>query len=199
MTLVDASRRRQAIAALAFAGLLALPPLRAALESGMAAHMLVQYPALMLAGALFARTLTPQARRTLAAWNGMGISGLVFAALVLAVLMIPRVLDLVLVDSAADALKWAALIACGAALTLSWRPAGTVVQAFFLGNLLPMTAAVGLLYQEAPLQLCSAYRIDEQQAVGAVLVWLALFAGLAWLLHAFALPRRAPAPVSHTR
>ena len=36
-------------------------------------------------------------------------------------------------------------VLAGAALRLSWRPAGLVVQGFFLGNVLPMSAVVGQL------------------------------------------------------
>lgn len=167
--------------------LLALPPVRAAMESSMTTHMLAQYPALVLTGVVLGRGLPQGCRRRLGMWNHMGISGLAFTTLALAVLMIPRVLDLALVDARVDALKYTALVSCGLALAVSWRPAGTVVQAFFLGNVLPMTAAVGLIYQQAPLQLCNAYRVDEQQMAGLALVWVALFLGIGWLSFVFGL------------
>ena len=164
--------------------LLMLPPLRHALEAGMSLHMLVQYPALMLAGALLGAALPKTIRARLSAWNALGISGLVACTLFLAVLMIPRVLDLSLVDTRVEFAKVAALLFSGAVLQPSWRAAGLVVQAFFLGNILPMTIIVGTLYQDSPLRLCNAYRLDDQQRLGLALLWVAIAIAIAWLLRA---------------
>ncbi len=170
-----------------FLGVLMFPPVRRASESSMTAHMLVQYSGVLLAGALLASALcadgTP--RRWLAAlqrWNELGIAGLFGSALTLAVLMLPRVLDLALADWRIESLKLIALLLTGAALRLSWQRAGTVVQAFFLGNVLPMTAVVGTLYQESTTRLCNAYLLDDQRLLGQALVWIALAVAAAWLL-----------------
>mgnify|MGYP007099847023 CR=1 FL=1 len=80
--------------------------------------------------------------------------------------------------------RWAAgatLVLAGAALRLSWRPAGLVVQGFFLGNMLPMTAVVGQLYIDAPLRLCNAYLLDDQARLGQWLIALAALLALGWL------------------
>lgn len=165
-----------AIAALA---LLALPPARQALEASMTLHMLVQFPLLIGAGYGLARELPAPWRARADRWNDHGIAGLLACTLVLMVLMIPRVLDLALADARIEAAKWVALVACGAALQLSWRRAGPLVQAFFLGNLLPMMAAVGQLYQDAPVRLCNAYLLDDQVRLGQGLVVLAIAAAIA--------------------
>jgi hypothetical protein len=47
-------------------------------------------------GALLAAALPPRARAAVARWNAHGIAGLVAVAVTLAVLMVPRVLDLAL-------------------------------------------------------------------------------------------------------
>ncbi|MBW7924262.1 MAG: hypothetical protein H3C59_05910 [Burkholderiaceae bacterium] len=164
-------------------------PLHDLLEAGMATHMLVQFPLLLLAGALLhaSRSTSGDARFASGdepAWNRLGIAGLVFAACVLALGMIPRLLDLALVDARVEAAKIAALLAAGAALHASWRRAGLVVQGFFLGNVLPMTAVVGMLYQDAPQRLCNGYRLDEQVLVGTLLVALAVALALGWLVAA---------------
>lgn len=161
--------------------LLALPPLRPLLEGSMSLHMLVQYPALMLAGAGLCAALSPAAQRRLVPWNAMGLTGLCAAALVLAVLMIPRLLDLALVDLRVEALKFGALLLAGAALRLSWRRAGLLVQGFFLGNVLPMTGTIGWLYEASPLRVCNAYGLVDQQRVGMLLVALAWGIGILWL------------------
>jgi hypothetical protein len=76
--------------------------------------------------------------------------------------------------------KWLALLACGAALRLSWRPAGLLVQGFFLGNVLPMTAVAGHLYQDSPIRLCNAYLLDDQVRLGQLLVGICIAVAAAW-------------------
>lgn len=176
--------RTQAALGLALCVVLAWPPLRHALEASMWRHMVLQFPLLMAAGALLAAALPPRARGAVARWNAHGIAGLVGVAMVLGVLMVPRVLDLALRDGATEAAKCAALVLAGAALRLSWRAAGLVVQGFFLGNVLPMTAVVGQLYIDAPLRLCNAYLLDDQARLGQWLIALAVLAALGWLAQA---------------
>lgn len=159
----------------------------------MSLHMLVQYPALMLAGALLAAALPQALPRRFRGWNELGISGLTVSALILTLLMIPRVLDLALLDPRFESAKVAVLLLAGATLRQSWRAAGLVVQGFFLGNVLPMTIIVGTLYQDSPLRLCNAYRLDDQQQLGRELIWVAAVVALAWLVHA-ALRLAAPQP-----
>lgn len=173
--------RRQALCGLALLALLAMPALRHRMEAGMASHMLLQFPLLIVAGALLAAACPAAWRRGLERWNTLGIAGLVASAGVLGVSMVPRLLDLVLVDARVEIAKWLALLACGAALRLSWHAAGVVVQGFFLGNVLPMTGVVGILYQNAPQRVCNSYLLDEQLLVGQILVGSALGIGAGWM------------------
>lgn len=173
--------RRQALCGLALLALLAMPALRHRMEAGMASHMLLQFPLLIVAGALLAAACPAAWRRGLERWNTLGIAGLVASAGVLGLSMVPRLLDLVLVDARVEIAKWLALLACGAALRLSWHAAGVVVQGFFLGNVLPMTGVVGILYQNAPQRVCNSYLLDEQLLVGQILVWSALGIGAGWM------------------
>lgn len=163
---------------------LTFTPLRATLESAMSLHMLIQFPALLLAGALLSTATSGALRRQLAPWNALGISGLVALSLSLAVLMIPRVLDLALIDIRVEAAKIIALVLCGALLRHSWRMGGLLIQAFFLGNMLPMMGVSGWLYQSAPERLCNAYLLDDQQSLGQGLIWLSVVIALIWLAHA---------------
>jgi len=173
--------RRQALCGLVLLALLAMPALRHRMEAGMASHMLLQFPLLIVAGALLAAACPAAWRRGLERWNTLGIAGLVASAGVLGLSMVPRLLDLVLVDARVEIAKWLALLACGAALRLSWHAAGVVVQGFFLGNVLPMTGVVGILYQNAPQRVCNSYLLDEQLLVGQILVWSALGIGAGWM------------------
>ncbi len=173
--------QRQVLAALALLVLLLVPALRQWLTASMWRHMLLQFPLWMLAGALLVAGLSPAARACVARWNAYGISGLVGAGTVLAVLMVPRVLDLALVFPSIEADKCVALLLAGAALRLSWRPAGLVVQGFFLGNVLPMTAVVGQMYIDSPLRLCNAYLLDDQARLGLWLVSTSALLAVGWL------------------
>ncbi|HMN20046.1 MAG TPA: hypothetical protein PKA16_01500 [Ottowia sp.] len=165
--------------------LLALPAVRHGMEASMWRHMLLQAPAWLLAGALLAAALPVRARAACARWNRHGISGLLASALVLTLLMVPRVLDLALVRMDVEAVKLLALLLAGVALRLSWRPAGLVLQFFFLGNLLGMMVVVGQLYIDSPLRLCNAYLLDDQERLGRWLIGVAAVLALAWLAHAF--------------
>ena len=176
------ARHRIAIAAALLLALLLLPASRYALEASMWRQMLVQFPLLLLAGAGLVGALPARVRAGVARWNAHGISGLVAAALVLALLMVPRVLDLALVSPLVEAAKCSALLLAGAALRLSWRAAGWLVQGFFLGNVLPMTAVVGQLYIDSPVRVCNAYLLDDQTRLGQWLVGLAAVVALGWLV-----------------
>lgn len=177
---LQAPRWRAALGLL-LAAVLALTSARALLEASMLRHMLVQAPLLLLAGALLASAAGPGLRAALARWNVLGISGLVAAGAVLGLLMVPRVLDLALAEPAVEAAKFALLLLAGAALALSWRPAGLLVQAFFLGNMLPMTAVAGQLYADSPVRVCNAYLLDDQARLGEWLIALACAAAVLWL------------------
>jgi len=174
------SRGMLAALAAALLCLLAWPGVRNGLEASMTLHMLVQYPLLALAGYLLATALPARWTARPSLWNAHGISGLLAAALTLAILMIPRVLDLALVDGRIEALKCGALLACGAAIRLSWRPAGLLIQGFFLGNVLPMTVVVGKLYESSPVRVCNAYLLDDQARLGQWLVFIAAVVAAAW-------------------
>ena len=154
----------------------------------MVRHMLVQYPLLILCGALLAGGLSAapveraQVRRVpVSSWNAHGITGLFGTAIGLALLMIPRVLDLALVNPWVEFAKMTALVVCGAAIRLSWRHAGWLVQGFFLGQVLPMTAVAGTLYESSPTRVCNAYLLDDQVLLGQLMVWIAAGIALAWL------------------
>jgi hypothetical protein len=176
--------------------LLALPASRQLLESGMTLHMLVQYPLIAGCGWLLAGAMPANWRARIGRWNALGMAGLLATALVLGVLMIPRVLDLALVDGRVEIAKWLALLACGAALRLSWRPAGLLVQGFFLGNVLPMTAVAGHLYQDSPIRLCNAYLLDDQVRLGQWLVGICIAIAVTWFAAVFRtfMRREAAAP-----
>jgi hypothetical protein len=135
---------------------------------------------LAAAGFLLANALPAAWAERLNAWNAYGLSGLFATALILSILMIPRILDLALVNGQVEAAKWLALIFCGAAIRLSWVQAGLLVQGFFLGNVLPMMAVVGNLYESSPVRVCNAYLLEDQAQLGKWLLWIATAIGVLW-------------------
>jgi hypothetical protein len=72
-----------------------------------------------------------------------------------------------------------------------------LVQGFFLGNVLPMTAVAGYLYQDSPIRLCNAYLLDDQRRLGQLLVDICIAIALVWLAGAMvALMRREAAALT---
>ncbi|WP_332671692.1 hypothetical protein [Aromatoleum sp.] len=176
------SARLCAIVALSAISACAVPPLRGWLEADMARHMLMQFPLLVAAGALLGASLPGPGRDAIAAFNAHGLAGFAMFLLVTAFWMIPRALDEALLSPAVEAAKFASLVTAGAAMALSWRAAPPVVQAFFVGNWAWMSAAVGLLYEDAPARLCNFYLLDQQTVAGRGLVALAVIVPLAWIV-----------------
>lgn len=151
----------------------------------MALHMLVQFPLILIAGWLLAQGLSGKTRAKLKQWNLAGISGMLLASMVLMFWMIPRALDMVLTDVVMESWKFISLALAGAALELSWGPAGMIVRGFFLGNVLPMMMVVGWLYIEAPVRICNAYLTDDQLRAGSGLLVFAMAGSVVWLLAFF--------------
>lgn len=164
---------------------LAMPSVRGMMESDMALHMLLQFPLLLLAGWLLAKGLPVQTRAGLQQWNHAGIAGLLMASMILMFWMIPRALDMVLVERTMEFWKFLTLLLAGAALELSWQAAGMIVRGFFLGNVLPMMMVVGWLYVEAPVRICNAYLTSDQLRAGSGLLAMSIAGSVVWLLAFF--------------
>lgn len=154
--------------------------LRPWFEAHMARHMGLELPLLFMLGWLAARAAGPGLPRFLEPWNTKGLAALVFTALVTAFWMIPAALDLAVLHPAVGALKVASWVLAGLLLGASWKRAGLIIQAFFIFNWCWMTVAVGLIYQQAPRQLCSVYLADEQWDAGASMIFWAAAVFIAW-------------------
>lgn len=168
--------------------LLALPPLRTAMESRMTVHMLGQIPLLLWVGWSLAsrvhHTVAPRVR----AFNPGGAPGLLLVAAMTAALMIPRALDLSATSPMIDAWKFALLLLAGALLRWSWTQAGAPGQAFFVGNVTWMMAVVGVLLRDAPARVCTSYLVQDQRDAGTGLLCAAVIIGVRWVVASIALP-----------
>ena len=151
------------------------------LEADMARHMLIEFPLLMAAGAALANVAPPRIAAAIERIDCMGLTGWTFTSLVLGFWMIPAALDAAIASGPVNAAKYASLLAAGFAARGAMVRSPRVVQAFFIGNLVWMTATVGLVYQDAPRQLCLYYRVDAQVWAGRGLIVVSLAVAAAWL------------------
>jgi hypothetical protein len=159
------------------------PPVAAWLEASMVGHMLVQIPLLALVGALVARAAAGGRGAVLGGFNGAGIPGLLVAAFAAAVWMLPRTLDAALRSPFVEAAKFTTVpLLLGAPLALSWPLLPPIARGFIWANLISHAAVLGWIYTVAPNRLCTRYLFDQQAALGAALLFvaLALLLGFAW-------------------
>jgi len=96
--------------------------------------------------------------------------GLVLAASVSGFWMVPAALDAAVLHPAAGTAKVASLVAAGLLLQASWSAAASILQGFLVLNWFWMTLTAGVLYQEAPQQLCSVYLANAQEQAGRAMV-----------------------------
>jgi hypothetical protein len=174
------SAERPALVWLPGGALAVLALLRGWLEVSMFRHMAIELPWLLALG-MVAAALCGRFARAIA-WNRRGLPGLVAATAIASYWMLPVALDLAVLDVRWSVVKVASMIVAGAALGMSWPRAGIVLQAFFAINWSAMTLVAGLLYQDAPQQLCSVYLADQQGAAGRALVVFAAAGLAAWMV-----------------
>jgi hypothetical protein len=159
------------LAGVALWAVLAIPPLRHALESMMTLQMLVQIPLLALAGWLLASGTPTWLARRLDDWNHRGISGLLLASLAGMVWMLPRAMDAAVDDPRFAVAKFLSVpLLIGAPIALSWPRAGFVVRGVFLTEAIATALRLGWLYLISPERLCSNYLLGDQQLLGKLLL-----------------------------
>lgn len=165
------------------------------LEATMARHMVAELPLLFASGYLAAHAIGGSYRQRFRAWR-YRLPMLLAALLITSAWMLPLALDAAVLDPRANLLKVTSMVLAGFLTGVSWKRAGMVLQGFFLVNWAWMTITAGLLYQDAPQQLCSVYLSDQQAQAGAGIVTLAAMVLVVWLLHAVVFPILEEAPES---
>ena len=177
-----------ALAALAAALALSLPPGRMLIEQSMVWHMLVQMPLLVLAGWWAMAAWAPgRAGARTPGWriNRYGLTGFMLAQSILAYWMLPAKIDSAVVLPSVDAAKLASLWLAGAALREGFRQAPLAVQLFFVGYGLPMMVWLGLYLATTDLRVCNAYSLASQVRAGQGLVALSAALGVMWVAGLF--------------
>lgn len=170
----------RAVLASALVVALAAPAMRAWLESAMVLHMLVQLPLLALCGFLMgqawleARPNGAAARALTSAqsWNAGGATGIVIAAFVMVLWMLPRFLDLARLDPVVDAIKFVSVPAAGLLVAVSWPRCPSIARAVVHLEVTATLFRFGWGYLAAEERLCLVYLADDQQRVGTLLIWL---------------------------
>lgn len=158
------------------------PTLRHLIESRMALHMLIEFPALFAAGWSMRRVLAAgaagkQLRLVGTALDWGGLTGAVVVSCVALFWMIPAALDASLLTPAMAAVKYASWLMAGFVMAGSWRRMAPELLLFFAGNLAWMSATAGMLYMDTSQRLCANYLLDEQHTTGSGLILLAFLLG----------------------
>lgn len=172
--------------------LLALPPVRAALEATLAGHMVGQIGLLAVAGWWLGRGLGPVRPGEAGGFNRFGATGVVVAVFALVFWMLPVSLDKALLAPAWELAKFLSVpLLLGLPLARSWPRLPPLARGLLWANALSMLVVMGWVYHEAPVRLCNSYLIDQQLLLGLTLWGLAGASGAYWTVRAFAGP---PAP-----
>jgi len=165
-------------------GVLALPPVRLAMEAMMVAHAL-QIGLLGLIGAWLGRALGPIRRDELAGCNRYGITGTVLGLITLAFWLLPLSLDRALDEDLWELAKFLSLpLLLGLPLARSWSRLSPIARGVLWANAIPMALVMGWLYREAPVRLCNNYLVSDQQVLGLALWGLAAVIAGYWALRA---------------
>lgn len=144
-----------------------LPPFRYLLASSMVIHMLIQIPALVLAGYWLAAQNKP-----INSALSLSLSCWLWILLASTFWMLPISLDKALISSNWDIFKIITLLLSG--ILLKSALAGPkVLSLFFVGSSLMMLFSVGHFYQNSESRLCNGYLLASQQSTGLGLMLLA--------------------------
>jgi hypothetical protein len=162
---------------------------RERLEAGLLAHLFVQFPLLLAAGALLGG---PRLPTWLGPWNRGGATGLALAAAILAFWMLPRVIHASVGEGRWAFAKFVALPLGGAALAWSLPLAPWLARQFLALQTIAMAAAMGWLYLALPERLCLRYLRSEQDELGAAFLIVAVTSFFLWLVRVLWGPAGSP-------
>lgn len=153
------------------------PPFAGFWKSSLPLHMLVQFPLLVMAGALAGaevgrwHSVEPGARHL------EGLSAVLFGAFVLSFWMLPRWLDAAVLDWRIDVAKVISLaLVVGLSWGWGWQQIGTLTRGFLAIHGISMLFALGILYRSTPVRLCNTYLLDQQSILGGGMLAIAAIA-----------------------
>lgn len=150
-------------------------------------HMLLQYPLLIVAGALTAAPLLSFGKGE---WNRGGLTCLLVAILATLFWMLPRMIDASVAELPIDLAKAVCLAGLvGGGVRLGWPRAHPLLRAVLKANAISMLGILAFLYSHAPARLCNAYLMDQQQHLGLMFLCVALALAVFWTATLVSAPR----------
>ncbi|HKI59825.1 MAG TPA: hypothetical protein VKA23_02215 [Mariprofundaceae bacterium] len=164
-------------------GVLSLPHSRAALESSLIHHMLIQIPLLVLSGWLVGKGVVDRISVTsLKRWNERGVAGLIVALFGMLFWMIPRWLDASLSEPLWEVIKFVSIpLMIGLPLAISWPHLSSFARAVVWSNAISMLLFIGWLYVSAPVRVCNNYLVNQQEEFGYTAMVLSLLIAIYWV------------------
>jgi len=162
---------------------LLFPSIRNFLESSLILHMLIQIPALILAGWFMGRNLKSNMMQD---WNEDGLPGLFISLVFILFWMIPRWLDASLNETLWEILKFITIpLLIGVPLGMSWFRMSGFTRAVVWTNGISMLVVVGWLYISSPIRVCNNYLVNQQEEFGYAAMILALVIAIFWVVFLF--------------
>ncbi|MGH1479439.1 MAG: hypothetical protein ACRBM6_12105 [Geminicoccales bacterium] len=153
--------------------------LRGWLESDPVTHVLVQLPLLALAGAMGIAALTNRPD-----WPPLPL--ILVAIFTTAFWMLPRSIDAALVTPSVELAKFVT-VPCliGAPLLIGWRQAHPLLRGFLKAQTISMLAVMAFLYTHAPIRICNAYLVADQERLGFGFLLAAAVCAILWTVPIF--------------
>ncbi len=154
---------------------------RQPLESHPVSHVLVQLPALAWCGWLMARNSSIGLTVTRQSWNRGGFAALLAALFFITYWMLPKSIDAALTKPSMNVFKFVSVpLGVGMALAIGWPHAHPILKGFLKANAISMLAILAFLYTHAPVRICNAYLVVDQEQLGYGFLYAAIGLAILW-------------------
>ena len=159
-------------------------------------HVLLQLPLLALAGALIAKTLLEDKDWLQSPWLKGGLAPVLIAIFAIAFWMLPRSIDGALVNPSMEIAKFITVpLLIGAPLAIGWPRAHPLLRGFLKAEAVSMLAVMAFLYTHAPIRICNAYLVSDQERLGHGFLLAAILCAGLWTWPIFWDQRAHPGPM----
>lgn len=156
-------------------------------------HILLQLPLLALAGVLIAKAVVERRDWRPSPWLEGGLPLILLALFATAFWMLPRSIDAALVDPRMELAKFVTIpLLIGAPLAIGWPKAHPLLRGFLKAEAVSMLAVLAFLYTHAPVRICNAYLVDDQERLGFGFLMAAILLALLWAWPIFWDEKRHP-------
>lgn len=156
--------------------------LRELLENDPVTHVLVQLPVLAVAGGLVA-TCFPIGG---GAWDRGGVTSILVSLFAIAFWMLPSSIDAALTSPGVELAKFISVpLLVGAPLATNWKYAHPLLRGFLKAQAISMLGILAFLYTHAPVRICNAYLVGDQERLGYGFLIVALGVSVVWVIPLF--------------